>query len=127
MRIRPRPATRRLLVAVVAIAAACTAPREACLDRAAAELVTLDAEIAEIERALARGYRAENRSALTAGLTLCARDSPVALCVSGERPLRERVTAIDPVTERARLRDRQARRPAVAAAAADAAAACPSG
>lgn len=104
---------------------ACAPSRQACLERAGAELRALDAEIAETERALAVGYRAAPRGTVTAGLALCAEDSPVTLCVSGERPLRERVVAVDPRTERARLATLRAERADAAAAVAAAAASCP--
>ena len=115
----------RRSLGLLLVLAACAEPRAACLSRAEAGLRALDAEIAETESALALGYRVAPRSRVTAGLAICAGDSPVTLCVSGERPLHERRRAIDPDTERARLRALLARRPAVAAAAARSAAACP--
>lgn len=112
-------------LALVLLLAACAETRGACLSRAGAELRALDAAIADTDLALARGYRVAPGSTFTAGLAICAEDSPLTLCLSGERPISERRVAIDPVGERARLRSLQARRPAVAAAAERAAAACP--
>jgi hypothetical protein len=115
----------RRTLALLLLLAACAEPRAACLRQASAELRALDAAIAETELALARGYRVAPGSTVTAGLAFCAENSPLTLCLSGERPISERHIAIDPAEERARLRALQARRPAVAAEAERAAAACP--
>lgn len=115
----------RRTLAVVLLVAACAETRGACLSRAGSELRALDAAIAETEVALARGYRVAPGSTVTAGLAICAEDSPLTLCLSGERPISERRVAIDPAEERARLRSFRSRRPAVAEAAERAAAACP--
>lgn len=115
----------RRALALCLILAACAEPRAACLSRANAELRGIDAAIADAELALARGYRVREGSTVTAGLAFCAEDSPLTLCVGGERPIAQRRIAIDPATERARIRALEARRPAAAAAAARAAEACP--
>jgi hypothetical protein len=117
-----RPAT--LLVLLVGLAA-CADPRAACLSRADAELRAIDDEIVEIQVALARGYRVSPGSAVRAGLAVCARDSPVTVCLGGDRQLSERRIAIDRRAEESRLRALQARRPGAEADAARAAAACP--
>ncbi|MDH3262803.1 MAG: hypothetical protein OEM24_02270 [Paracoccaceae bacterium] len=114
-----------LALAFTLLLVACAEPRAACLRRANAELRALDAAVAETELALARSYRVAPGSTVTAGLAICAEDSPLTLCLSGERPISERRTAIDPAEERARLRALMARRPAVAAEAERASAACP--
>lgn len=110
---------------LLALAAACAEPRTACLNRATAELRAIDAEIAEIELALARGYRVVGGSTVTAGLSVCTRDNPVTVCLGGSRPISERTVAIDRRAEEARLRALRAERPAAAARAERAAAACP--
>ena len=92
--------------------AACGDPQKQCVTRANAELRAIDYEIAEIETALARGYRVQEGSRTTVGFALCTSDNPVHLCLSTERPINERRIAIDPVAERARLRRLEARRPA---------------
>ncbi len=119
-----RPAFMIALAMILGLAA-CADPRTACLDRAAEPLRSLDAEIAETETALALGYRIADGSRITAGMRLCADNSPVTFCVSGQRPISERRIAIDRASERARLEALIARRPAVAAAAARAVDACP--
>ena len=116
---------RTLALPLLLLLAACAEPRAACLRQANAELRALDAAIAETELALARGYRVTPGSTVTAGLAICAEDSPLTVCLSGERPVSERRIAIDRATERARLRALKARRPTVAEAAEQAAAACP--
>lgn len=116
---------RRTLFALLLLAA-CAETRAACLARAGADLRALDADIAETEAALALGYRQTPRGAVSVGAALCTRDSPLTLCVSAERPLAARHSAIDPEAERARLRALGSHRPAVAAAAGRAAEACPS-
>ena len=94
-----RPA---LVATAMLLIAACADPRAACVARATAGLRALDAEIAETEAALARGYRIAPGSRVTAGVTLCAEDSPLTLCVGGDRPVYERRLRIDPAAERAR-------------------------
>jgi len=115
-----------LALMLLLILAACASPRTACLQRAAAPLRALDADIAETRAVLAYGYRPGRDRGISAGLAFCADGSPITLCLSGERPLAQRrVIAVDPAAERARLRALEARRPALAAAAARAAAICP--
>ena len=117
---RPAP----LLVLLLALAA-CADPRAACLSRANAELRAIDEEIVEIQVSLARGYRVSPGSTVSAGLAVCARDSPVTVCLGGDRALSERRIAIDRRAEEARLRALEARRPGAEANAARAAAAWP--
>lgn len=115
----------RLTLVLLLLLAACGDPRTGCLNRADAPLRALDAEIAETELALARGYRLAPGARITTGLAVCASDSPLTFCLSGERPLTERRIAIDRASERARLRALERQRPALAAQAARAAAVCP--
>ncbi|MCX7645393.1 MAG: hypothetical protein N2Z62_08885 [Rhodobacteraceae bacterium] len=117
-----RPA---LALCLVTLLAACADTRTACLDRASAELRAIDAEIAEIELALARGYRVSGGATVTAGLSVCTGDSPVTVCLGGSRPISERTVAIDRRSEEARLRALRSARPEAAARAERAAAACP--
>ena len=113
------------LIVLLSALAACADPRAACLSRASAELRAIDDEIAEIRVALARGYRVSPGSAVRAGLAVCSRDSPVTVCLGGDRTLSERRIAVDRRAEEARLRTLEARRPRAEADAARAAAACP--
>lgn len=112
-------------ICLMVLVAACAETRTACLNRASAEVRAIDAEIAEIELALARGYRVSGGSAVTAGLSVCAENSPVTVCLGGSRPISERTVAIDRRAEEARLRALRAARPEAAARAERAAAACP--
>lgn len=109
----------------VLMVAACADPRATCLRQAGSGLQALDAEITEIEVALARGYRVAPGSRVTVGLGFCSENDPVTVCLGGERPVSERRIPIDPVAERARLRTLLAQRPEVEARALRAAAACP--
>ncbi len=115
---------RKSLILILFLAA-CAEPRAACVDRAGAELRALDKEIADTKLALARGYRDDDRSRVRVGAAICAEDSPITLCLSGDRPLSRRGTAINPTEERARLRRLEARRASVAEAAERAALSCP--
>jgi hypothetical protein len=112
-------------IALVLALAACADSRTKCLNRAAAELTAIDAEIVDIEVALARGYRVKEGSRVTAGFAVCSSNDPLHLCLGTERQISERRLTIDPAMERARLRTLQAHRPEAAAAAAQAQAQCP--
>lgn len=115
----------RLTLLPTLLLAACADPRGACVDRAFAEVRAIEAEVSGIELALGRGYRVAPGSAVNAGITLCARDSPITLCVGGDRTLSERRVALDRPAEEARLRALRTRLPAAEAEARRAAAACP--
>ncbi len=115
-----RPAIH-LLVAL--LLGACADPQTQCVSRANADLRAIDREIADIQTALAQGYRVTG-GRTSVGFAFCTSDDPIHVCLGTETPVAERRQAIDPAAERARLRALQARRPQAAATAARAEAAC---
>lgn len=114
----------RPALALLLVLAACTSPRGSCVERANARLDVLDADITATELALERGYRQAPRSPVYGGLSFCA-GNDVSLCLGSSRVIGGQNSAIDPVTERSRLRTLRAQRPAVLDEAVRNAAACP--
>lgn len=124
---------RRLLIACLALLAACATPQEACVNSALRELRVIDRLLAEVRGNLDRGYALEERTAWRRSWELC--DPPVAATEdSPAKPARwcwvrepytvtDRV-AIDPVAERRKLDGLIERRAAEARRAAAAVAEC---
>ncbi len=113
-------------LAALALLAACATPRQTCLRAAQAELQALDAQIAEVEAALARGYRITPEREPRTTLHICAWPrEPVLFCT--QHTPRERATRVSvvPAAEEARLAELRHDRARVVAATADRAAACP--
>ncbi len=104
---------------------ACATPQQACIRAAGAELAELDRQIAESERAIARGYRERPATEPRTTLHICAWPrEPVLFCTQhtpGQRASRERVNI---PAEQARLASLRSQRGALAARTADAIAAC---
>lgn len=86
---------------------ACASPQERCERAATAELRALDAQIAETEDALARGYRTLPAQDGVTRLRLCAWPrEPVLFCTERvQTPRAQRREAIDHTQETARLQE----------------------
>ena len=123
---------RRQLRSIAAIAAlglllaACASPQQGCERAASAELRALDAQIAETEEALARGYRIRPAQEGITRLRLCAWPrEPVLFCTERvQSPQSQRREAIDRAQETARLQELRDQRAAIVARTADRIAAC---
>ncbi|MDD7972552.1 hypothetical protein [Roseinatronobacter alkalisoli] len=101
-----------LIAAIPALLAACGTPQDRCTRVAQADLRALDAQIADVETALAKGYRILPAQEGRTRLSLCAWPrEPVLFCTESiQRPRSETREVIDRQAEQARLqRLRQSR------------------
>jgi hypothetical protein len=103
-----------MLIAAVLALAACTSPVERCIANATRGLSEIDAQIAEAEANIARGYRLADGVA-TVGLDFCSSGDNVKFCVGGTRDLPQRRIPIDVEAEKARLAALLAQRERMAA------------
>ena len=94
---------RPLLIAAVIGLASCTTPEERCVAEASAGLSDIDAQIAEAELNLARGYRTLDPVIDTVSANFCSQSGNFTLCLGGDRELEGRRVAIDVASERGRL------------------------
>jgi len=101
--------TRIAVLIALAALAACGTPEERCLRRATPDYSTIDAEIAETEANIARGYRVVP-SNTTVGLGLCTQSGPVNLCLDTSHDLPPRTEPVDVQAEKGRLAALRARR-----------------
>ena len=94
---------RPLLIAAALMLTACETPRERCIDNATKDITAIDAEIADVELSLARGYRIADSAIDTVGVRFCNGSGNVTFCLGGEKDIEGRRIPIDRATERARL------------------------
>jgi hypothetical protein len=116
----------RLIYALSALAlVACASPQDRCLRQAQAQLVELDAQIAESEHAIARGYRIMPATEARTTLHICAwPKEPVLFCTRHTPAMRETRVAVDTGSEQANLDRLRAERRAIAEATAQRVASC---
>ena len=115
-----------LILAASALIAGCATPRQACLRAAQAELQSLDAQIAESEDALARGYRVSQPTEPRTTLHICAWPrEPVLFCTRHTPGLRETRVDVHRGAEEARLTELRRERARLMTVTADRIAACP--
>ena len=83
---------------------ACTSPEERCIADAMEGLAEIDAEIAETQANLERGYRLQDRTIDTVGLKFCSPlGSNGSLCLGGTKDIEPKQVPIDRAAEQARL------------------------
>ena len=110
------------IVLFVAVSA-CATSVETCRKNAFERVSMIDAEIAEIEATLDRGYRLNNRTVSTVGIGFCAGDN-LRFCAEGTQAIPPKAVPIDRAVEESRLRSLRASRNAALIDANVAAAAC---
>ncbi|TVS03781.1 MAG: hypothetical protein EA407_05945 [Rhodobacteraceae bacterium] len=97
---------------VAGLIAACATPQQTCLRAAQAELVALDREIAEAERAVARGYRMSEAVEPRTTLHICAWPrEPVLFCTRHTPGASAERRPVNRAAEEARLESLRAQRP----------------
>ncbi|MGP9791550.1 hypothetical protein [Roseinatronobacter sp. NSM] len=101
-----------MIAAIPALLVACATPQDRCIRAAQADLRDLDAQIADVESALAQGYRVIPAQEGLTRISLCAWPrEPVLFCTqSVQRPRSEAREAIDRQAEQTRLQDLRQRR-----------------
>lgn len=102
---------RHLLIAAALGLAACATPAERCISDATKGFTEIDAQIAEAETNLARGYAIADPVIDTVGVDVCSGSGNVRICLGGTHDVEGRHVPIDARAERARLaalRDRRA-------------------
>ena len=115
-----------LALAAVALLAACATPRERCILAAEANLRAIDAQIADHETALARGYRVIPATEPRTILRICAWPrEPVLFCTEHTPGQRETRVSVDAEVEEARLAQLRKERARMVVQTADRIAACP--
>jgi hypothetical protein len=117
---------RLIALPFLLVLAACASPQQSCIRAAGADLRAIDAQIAESEDALRRGYRVTQASEGRTTLNICAwpRD-PVLFCTTHTPGQRATRTAVLPAAEEARLLELRRERARLVAVTADRIAACP--
>ncbi len=95
--------SRTLLFAALVALVACTTPAERCISNATEGLAEIDAEIAEAEANIARGYRLADGAIDTVALDVCSGSGGVRICVGGTKEVPQRHIPINVTTESARL------------------------
>ncbi len=95
--------SRFLLSASLVALVACTTPAERCITNATEGLAEIDAEIAEAEANIARGYRLEERAINNVGMEFCSAQNNVKICVAGDHDIPPRQVPIDVAAEQGRL------------------------
>ena len=94
---------RPILFAAALGLAACATPAERCISNATDDLSALDAEIAETQANIARGYRFDDSVNVTLGAEFCSSTGNVRLCLGGDKELPKRKIPINVSDERAKL------------------------
>ena len=111
---------RVALILSVALLVACGSPEDICVRQAQTELAALDAQIAETEQTLARGYRVIPASEARTTLHICAwPKEPVLFCTRNTPATRETRVSVDTTAEQANLDRLRAERSAIAATTAE--------
>ena len=106
--------------------AACASPQQSCIRAAQAELRAIDAQIAESEAALQRGYRVTEATEGRTTLNICAWPrEPVLFCTTHTPGQRANRTAVLPAAEEARLQELRRERARLVTVTADRMARCP--
>lgn len=117
---------RLIALPVLLVLAACASPRQACIRAAEADLRAMDAQIAESEAALRRGYRVSEATEGRTTLNICAWPrEPVLFCTTHTPGTRATRTEVLPAAEEARLTELRRERARLAAVTAERIAACP--
>lgn len=101
---------RYLPIAAALALSACASPQERCITDATKDLSGLDAQIAEAEINISRGYRVQDAAIDSIGVQACNQIGGVRICVGGEQEIQGRRIPIDVASERARLQALQTRR-----------------
>jgi hypothetical protein len=115
-----------LVLGAALVLAGCASPRETCLRAAQAELRALDAQIAESEAALARGYRITPATEPRTTLNICAWPrEPVLFCTQHSPGQSASRVNVLPAAEEARLAELRRERARLVVVMADRVAACP--
>lgn len=92
-----------LILAVAAIMAACTTPRQQCLAEAGAEVLRLEELVARTRANLARGYRETTVTEPVTYTVFCFGKSAWHLCQKTDIRTRRVTEPIDPDAERRKL------------------------
>ena len=117
---------RLMALPLLLLIAACASPRQSCITAAEAELRAVDAQIAESEEALRRGYRVTQAREGRTTLNICAWPrEPVLFCTTHTPGQRATRTEVLPAAEHARLAELRRERARLVAVTADRIAACP--
>jgi hypothetical protein len=123
---------RRYLVAPVLLAlTACASPQQQCIQQTSGQLATLDAQIAEAQANLSRGFAVVDSTNTTANMQRCFAGSAVNNansahrgCIGTSNPTVQRTVPVNRQAETQRLAALQKQRDAVAVHAAPAIADC---
>ncbi len=116
------------LTLVAGLLSACATPQQTCLRAAQAELMALDRDIAEAERAIARGYRMTEAVEPRTTLHICAWPrEPVLFCTRHTPGASAQRRPVNRAAEEARLESLRAQRPGLVAQTEAAVAACMAG
>ena len=117
---------RRIALPFLLVLAACASPQQSCIRAAQTELRAIDAQIAESETALRRGYRVTQATEARTTLNICAWPrEPVLFCTTHTPGQRATRTEALPAAEEARLAELRRERARLVAVTADRIAACP--
>jgi len=100
---------RLTLIAAVMALTACATPEERCIPRATPDFEKIDAEIAETQANIERGYRIEH-SGVNLGVDFCNQTGHASICVGGDRELTSGPIPINSRAEREKLRRLRAQR-----------------
>lgn len=117
---------RLIALPFLLLLAACASPQQSCIRAAQADLRAIDAQIAESEAALRRGYRVTQAREGSTTLNICAWPrEPVLFCTTHTPGTGATRTAVLPAAEEARLAELRRERARLVAVTADRIAACP--